>query len=476
VSRARQGAGLLAVGAIAAAVGFGGAAWLAGADDPVVVTVAQTPAPAAPAEALPPPAVPPERAPPAREEPPAPQPAPEPAPEPDPDPDPRPETAPAPEAPPAPPELPARVLAPPSDPPRGVAIPAGAAPSGADAAHRTLVEALGRAVPRSTERADIGRMLEMWRLYLGPVAPPEPEGRRRTVARTLRANAWWFARRGSPAGPTLLRDEDGILLTYRAGQGFAVNPVATTGRWRDLNDDVSSEDLGDALLGMAVERRAGDRGFLAWEYYDVADDPSAVRPGTSGMAQARVALGLADAHRRTGDPRYAQGALGAMAALTVDVGQGGVRSMVSVDPSQTPLPWYVERAYPGESPWKGAALNGFMVSITNLRSAAALLRMPTADPSATPGTAARLAAELADQGAASLARHLADHDTGSWSLYGLLTPGHPWRSYLANLNYHCYHVRLLTELAEDYPDKGFAERAATWQGYVDRAGAECPAR
>ena len=459
MSRARQSAGLLAVGAIAAAAGFAGAAWLAGAD-PAVVTVAEAPAPAAPAEALPPPAVPPRPAPGASDEP---APAPAPAPEP------QPQTAPA-------PGPPARALAPLPPPPRGVAIPAEAAVPGADAAHRSLVEAVGRAGPGSTERADIGRMLELWRLYLGPGAPPEPEGRRRTVARALRANAWWFARRGSPAEPTLLRDEDGILLTYRAGQGFAVNPVATTGRWRDLNDDVPSTRLAEALLEMAVERRAGERGFLAWEYYDVGDDPAAVRPGPSGMAQARVALVMADAHARTGDPRFAHAALGALAALTVDVDRGGVRSMVSVDSSQPPAPWYVERAYPGESPWKGAALNGFMVSITNLRGAAALLRVPTADASSVSGTAARLAAELAHQGAATLARHLADHDTGSWSLYGLLTPGRPWRSYVADLNYHCYHVRLLTQLAEAYPDRGFAERAAAWQGYVDGAGAVCPAR
>jgi hypothetical protein len=150
--------------------------------------------------------------------------------------------------------------------------------------------------------------------------------------------------------------------------------------------------------------------------------------------------------------------------------------MVSVDPSQPPAPWYVERAYPGESPWKGAALNGFMVSIANLRAAAALLGAPTADTSSTPGTAARLAAQLADEGADTLARHLDDHDTGSWSLYGLLTPGRPWRSYLADLNYHCYHVRLLTQLAGAYPRLGFGERADRWQGYVDRAGAACPGR
>ena len=45
----------------------------------------------------------------------------------------------------------------------------------------------------------------------------------------------------SPAPPVLLRDEDGVLLTYRAGQGFVVNPVATTGRWRQLNDDVPGD-------------------------------------------------------------------------------------------------------------------------------------------------------------------------------------------------------------------------------------------
>ena len=154
-----------------------------------------------------------------------------------------------------------------------------------------------------------------------------------------------------PGRATLLRDQDGILLTYRAGQGFAVNPVATTGRWRGLNDDVPSEDLAGALLEMAVQRRAGGRDFLAWEYYDVADDPSAVRPGISGMAQARVALVLARAHRRTGDPRYAQGALGALEALTVPVNPGRRAQHGRVDPSAcAPMPWYVERAYPGGAP------------------------------------------------------------------------------------------------------------------------------
>jgi hypothetical protein len=289
----------------------------------------------------------------------------------------------------------------------------------------------------------------------------------------MRANAWWYARRPAPRERVLLRDPDGVILTYRAGQGWAVNPVATTGRWQGLNDDVPPEALAATMLGMGVERVSGERRFLAWEYYDVADDPAAIAPGTSAMAQARVALLMATAAGRAADPRFAQAALDALGAFVVGVDQGGVRSMVTTRPGQTPAPWYVERAYPGDDPWKGAALNGFMVTLLNLRGAAAAL---AGDAGPVAGTAAALARDLADRGAATLERHLPDHDSGSWSYYGLLTPGRPWRTYLADLNYHCYHVRLLDRLAGAYPDLGFAAVAARWQGYVDRAGATCPAR
>ncbi len=65
-----------------------------------------------------------------------------------------------------------------------------------------------------------------------------------------------------------------------------MNPVATTGRWRGLNDDVPAAALAEPLLEMGVERRAGERAFTAWEYYDREGDPAAIVPGTSGMAQA----------------------------------------------------------------------------------------------------------------------------------------------------------------------------------------------
>ena len=421
---------------------------------------------------------------------PQPEPAPtrtrrQPVPAPDPEPQPpvatAPATTPEPEPEPAPETtpLPARPsvasLSEPVTPPQGIRIPAGAEPSGYEPARRILAQALSRASEGSVEGSDIRRQLDLWRAYLGPDAIPSPDERRATISRALRANAWWFAARGSPRSRVLLRDEDGIILTYRAGQGFVVNPVATTGRWRDLNADVPAPALAEALLAMGVPRQAGERRFLAWEYYDVADDPSAIRPGVSGMAQARVALMFAHAEAQSGDPRFSAAAVGALAALTVDVGGGGARSMVSTLPGQAPAMWFVERAYPGESPWKGAALNGFMVTILNLRGTAALLQR-SPGPGADGPAAAQLAVDLADRGATTLERHLPDHDSGAWSYYGLLTPGRAWRTYLADLNYHCYHVRLLTQLAASYPDLAFADTAARWQGYVDDAGLTCPAR
>ncbi|MGE4031552.1 MAG: D-glucuronyl C5-epimerase family protein [Thermoleophilia bacterium] len=502
MSPSRQMAAVAAVALVAAVAGFAAMAWITGGE--TAPAVAAGPPPAPPAEALPPPTTPPVAPPPATTgapaEPVAPPPVePDPAPAPDPPappvepepPAPEPEPAepeepeeprepprtrstPAPPAP-APSPPPPSATAPPPAPPEGVRIPAAELPSGVDPAKRTLVEALRRAAPGSTAEADIRRMLSLWAAYAGPDAAGTPPARRATIARALRANAWWYGSRDAPARRVLLADPDGVILTYRAGQGFAVNPVATTGRWRDLNADVPPQALAEALLPMGVPRTAGGRTFLVWEYYDVPGDPAAIRPGASGMAQARVALLMAHADDRTGDPRFADAALGALAALTVDVDRGGVRSMVTTAAGQEPLPWYVERAYPGEDPWTGGALNGFMVTLLNLRGTGALLdRAP--DPGPSRATGATLARDLADRGALTLRRHLADHDTGTWSLYGLLTPGRPWKTYLADLNYHCYHVRLLTQLAEPYPGEGFGATADRWQRYVDDAGAHCAPR
>ncbi len=361
MSRERQAAALLALGVVAAALGFGGAAWLDGRGEPPPPPAAAAAVPAAPpeealleppapaAEPAEPPAVPPpEPVPePEPERTAAPAPAPEPRSEPPAPAVPNPRPAPQPPSPPPPP------VDPPAAPPTGVAIPAAEAPTGYEPARRELATALASAAPGSAEEADIRRGLALWSAYLAPGAPPSPAGRRATVARALRANAWWFARRPSPGGRVLLRDPDGVILTYRRGQGFAVNPVATTGRWRGLNDDVPPEALAATLLEMGVERAAGDRRFLAWEYYDVADDPAAIRPGASAMAQARVALLMAHGAARTGDPRLERRRSTRSPSFVVLVDRGGVRTLVATAAGQAPGPLVRRAGLPGREPLEG---------------------------------------------------------------------------------------------------------------------------
>ena len=339
---------------------------------PPAAGLAPTPAPAPlpprPRAARPAPAPTP-RATPAR-------PAPRPAPRPRPRPAPRARPAPAPAAAaPAPPTPPAPAAPRPARRPRpgrrrSFLVPAGALPDDAATARATLARRYEEAPEGSQERRDLGWVLDLARGE-GPWTPGVPPGRARTVALALRVNAWWYAERGSPRQRVVLRDPDGLILNYREGHGFGVNPVATTGRWHDLNAGFAPEALADALLPLAVARRAGDRTFWVG-LLRRRRRSAAVRPGVSGMAQARLAQLLAHAWHRTGEPRYARAslmALGAFAVPPVDA-HGGATTEVAY-PEGTPgsPPWYVERAYPGESPWKGAALNGFMVAILSLRAA-----------------------------------------------------------------------------------------------------------
>lgn len=359
-------------------------------------------------------------------------------------------------------------------------VPEGHLPPDAATARDELRAALGRAAPTSRTAQDIRYVLRLGRLHLGG---GQPHGRRATVSRTMRVNAWWYARWGAPGSRAIVRDADGLLSTYWEGRGFALNPVATAGRWQGLNDDVGPAELAEALLPFGVARRAGPRTFRLWEYYDVPDRPGTIRPGASGMAQGRIAQLMARAYHITGEARYADAAWGALKAFTVPVGRGGVVS--DVWPGLREDPWYVERAYPGENPWRGAALNGFMVTLLNLHGAQPYLtsrpeplasgpRELRARPRAAGAVrAGRLAEALARTGERSLRRYLPLHDTGSWSLYGLLTPGWTWRTHLADTGYHCYHVTLLRQLGRQAPGYGFAVVARRWDGYARRAGARC---
>lgn len=421
--------------------------------------------------------------------------APRPAPAPDAPPG-RAATTPAPDtatdpAPPAPSSPPDRTITPYAPPP-AIGIAAEALPPEGESWAR-LLEARRSAAPGSQERADIDWLVSFARTA---AAPGRPEGRRATARRALRVNAWWFARRGSPGERVIARDPDGVILTYKRGHGFMVNPVATLGRWRGLNELWAPAQLADAVLPMLVERAHDGREWAALEYYDVPGQPDAVRPGVSGMAQARAAALFSKAHAATGEPRFLEAAERVLRSFAVPVDAGGVLAQVPDPAGGESGAWYPERAYPGRPAWTGAALNGFMVTIIELRRAAASLERATATEADAPRTAtsaapattgsgtgpqptadaARLARGLAARGEKSLTRFLPLHDAGDWSFYGLLTPGKPWRSYLADLNYHCYHVSLLRSLAGLYPGSGHAATADRWQGYVDAKGVTCPVR
>jgi hypothetical protein len=342
--------------------------------------------------------------------------------------------------------------------------------------------------PGSRERADLQWLISFARLSF---VSDSPNGRRVTATRALRFNAWWYRTHRSPQKRVIARDPDGVLLTYRHGHGFIVNPVATMGRWRDLNIAWSARQLADVIAPMMIIRRYAGRDWGALEYYDVPGQPDAVVPGVSAMGQGRAAALFARAWKSSGDPRYAQYAELALGGFQVPVDAGGVFNTVRI--KKLSGVWYPERAYPGKNPWRGAALNGFMATIIGLHGSAKDLaatprgsaqgtaagasgQAPDAGALAQAAEASGLAEDLARRGVNSLVTFLPFHDTGAWSYYGLLTPGRPWRTYLADLNYHCYHVALLKALARSYPGRGFDTYELRWQGYVVKRGARCPAR
>ena len=75
-----------------------------------------------------------------------------------------------------------------------------------------------------------------------------------------------------PKRRVIARDPDGVLLTYRHGHGFIVNPVATMGRWRDLNIAWSARQLADVIAPMMIIRHYAGRDWGALEYYDAQMD------------------------------------------------------------------------------------------------------------------------------------------------------------------------------------------------------------
>lgn len=351
---------------------------------------------------------------------------------------------------------------------------------GADSARVILARARGHAAAGGRQRVDLDWLAKLDRLTRSPTAPA---GRVANIELTLKVNAWWRSRRGAwPRQRVILRLPSGILANYRPEHGFIVNPVATTGRWQHLNDDVPAAGLARALRPLAVVYHYGDETWLGYEYYDVNGSPREVLPGVSAMAQSRLASTFAAAFRQTGYIGYARTASRILGAFRVPVADHGVVAMLESPDHAVSGEWFPERVYPGKNPWLGAALNGFMVSILELTTARTHLSAALDERNPPPATRAEVRKDiariddLAQTAIVSLRRFLPLHDTGHWSIYGMRTGGRPWGTALADLNYHCYHIRLLSRLDLRYPGEGFEDYARRWQGYVDAAGRTCPTR
>ena len=215
------------------------------------------------------------------------------------------------------------------------------------------------------------------------------------------------------------------------------------------------------------------------------DEPGVIRPGASGMAQGRIAQLMARAYHRTGEQRFADAARLALEAFDVPVNAGGVLSPVAWPLGARPMPWYVERAYPGANAWKGAALNGFMVTLLNLRAVAPLLgSRPNPLDSGPPDQRARERAPGARTPGTwrgpwpcaaerTLKRYLPLHDTGTWSLYGLLTPGRKWRTYVADAGTTATTSPCCTSSQRSPRASASPLYSARWNQYALNVGVHC---
>ena len=279
-------------------------------------------------------------------------------------------------------------------------------------------------------------MLRLGAQYMRPGQPDGPPAHGRAHAAASTPGGSRARRRRSTA--IIVRDPDGRALHLLGGarlrgqpgrDGRAAGRASTTTCRRGSSPT--------PCCPTACERRRPGRASCCGSTTTSRTARARSAPARRAWPRAASAQLMARAYHRTGDARFADAARGALAAFRVPVDRGGVVSEVAAPGERRQPPWYVERAYPGASPWKGAALNGFMVTLLNLRrhgAAAALAPQPPRDaaraeqraPPAGPGRAAG-GGRCAERWRARASRRSAATcrctTPASWSLYGLLTPG-----------------------------------------------------
>ena len=167
-------------------------------------------------------------------------------------------------------------------------------------------------------------------------------------------------------------------------------------------------------------------------------------PWTSAMAQGEGASLLVRLHAATGDDRFADAAIAALAPMRVPSADGGCMALLDG------RPWPEE--YPTTPP--SYVLNGGIFALWGYRDVAVAL----GDAQARIDFA---------EGAETLARNLHRWDTGRWSRYDLFP--HPVTNPASSF-YHDLHIAQLRAMALLHPDPRFTAGADRWARFAARAG------
>jgi heparosan-N-sulfate-glucuronate 5-epimerase len=162
-------------------------------------------------------------------------------------------------------------------------------------------------------------------------------------------------------------------------------------------------------------------------------------PWVSGMAQGEGASLLVRVHRETGDQRYADAAVRALAPLAVRSSDGGACALLD------------GRPFPEEYPTQPSSfvLNGAIFALWGLRDVAV-------------GLGQVEAGRAFEQGVDALAASIQRWDTGGWSLYDLFPHRVP---NVASGAYHALHVAQLEAMVELAPRPELAAAAERFAAY-----------
>lgn len=205
----------------------------------------------------------------------------------------------------------------------------------------------------------------------------------------------------------------------------------------------AARGVADMLCDNQVEGGARDG---AWEQgFDLPHTYELPAPWISAMAQGEGASLLVRVHLATGEQRYADAALRALAPLEVPSEEGGTMALLG------------GRPFPQEYPTSPTShvLNGGIFAIWGWHDVGLGL-----------GDAAATAAF--EQAADTLAANLHRWDTGRWSLYDLYP--HPLPNW-ASFAYHELHIDQLRAMHRLAPRPEFSEVAERFERYGgSRAG------